>query len=197
MWCPGCSRSRVFISTRVVWSGVVRFGMVRCGVMKACVVLRLHPAHHNLCTSSRRVQSERKYLAETMLPMVRTLYRQQVHLTPLPRIQSSSFLPLEPFPPDAGPSRIRSSHNSLQPESSPLPKPQTMNPQSQPLNPTPQTTAAPVHRVPHESRVTHALTHSRTQHSLTHSLTHSRTRSRTHSLTHALNGRCSRASCST
>ena len=31
----------------------------------------------------------------------------------LPRIQSSSFLPLEPFSPEAGPSRTRSSHLSV------------------------------------------------------------------------------------
>jgi len=33
-------------------------------------------------------------------------------VTPLPRIQSSQFLPLEPFSPEAGPSRTRSSHPS-------------------------------------------------------------------------------------
>jgi len=32
-------------------------------------------------------------------------------VAPLPRIQSSQFLPLEPFPPEAGPSRTRSSQS--------------------------------------------------------------------------------------
>jgi len=34
----------------------------------------------------------------------------RVSVTPLPRIQSSQFLSLEPFSPEAGPSRTRSSH---------------------------------------------------------------------------------------
>ena len=39
-------------------------------------------------------------------------YHEVRALTPLPRIQSSSFLPLEPLPPEVGPSRPRSSHSS-------------------------------------------------------------------------------------